>query len=379
MDNIKTILMISTKPISNDPRVFNEAQSLIKAGFRVICLRWDKEGLENTANVLDNGLIVYRVYNNSKSVSEFLRLIDWWKVAVNTALWLDITYRFDAIHCHDFSTLPLGIKLKKLLHKPLVYDAHEIWSKMVVRNFPKGTRKIITKILAEKERQYLKDVDEILTVTPPLKTYFEKLTSKKIHLLMNCKHIGDLVYKKPEFKKFTILYLGLLAKHRFILELIDVVKDNPDVQLILGGKDRPIVKEIKKKIKDVDNIYFIGEIPMKNVINLTKKSHVIMTMIDRQDKNDFNAFTNKQFEAMVCARPVITTIGTWSGHLSDKCTCGLPIMYNKKALDLAIRELKSDELLCKHFGINGLYSAYKKYNWDNQVEILIKIYKRLLK
>ena len=44
---------------------------------------------------------------------------------------------------------------------------------------------------------------------------------------------------------------------------------------------------------------------------------------------------SKQFEAMVCGKPILCTKGTYSGELTEKEHFGLSIEYNKEALKVA--------------------------------------------
>jgi hypothetical protein len=51
---------------------------------------------------------------------------------------------------------------------------------------------------------------------------------------MNCKHLQGTKYEPPNNDKFTLLYIGSLGKPRFLLELVDVVKELPDIHCIIG-------------------------------------------------------------------------------------------------------------------------------------------------
>ncbi len=100
-------------------------------------------------------------------------------------------------------------------------------------------------------------------------------------------------------------------------------------------------------------------------------------MINPVNINTKYATANKQFEAMVCGRPVISTKGTRIGEITKQEKCGLVVDYTKEALRDAIIKLRDSPELCKELGKNALKVAIKKYNWELEEKKLIKLYKTL--
>jgi len=384
---MKTILMLTTKPIKNDPRVFNEAKSLSKK-YKVVVIRLDdihKEksncNIFETGNKYDVTEIIIFCDSKKYKIKGLKMFLGYYKSFITVLNFIDISnITINAIHSHDLSTLYLGALLKKRLHIPLLYDSHEIWSFMITRKLPIVLNKVVEYSMRLYERMLLKKVDIVITVNNALKYFFVPITNKPVEVIMNCKHFNNIEYTYPEYKKFTMIYLGLLAEHRFVLNLIHVAKllEPENVNLILAGKNKPIVPQIKKEIYGYSNIVFLGEIPMQQVLDITKKSHVVISMINPNDKNDSFAYTNKQFEAMSLGRPVITTKNTLAGNLTKRCNCGLVIDYNEQSLIESILLLKGNPEYCKILGINGLEWVYKKYNWQKQEDKLLEIYKEVL-
>jgi len=228
--------MILANPFTHDPRVYNEAESLVKSGYNVTVLAYDGKK-ENPSREVKNGINIVRSYN-SKFMDimpyDIFRMHLWWNKGYREALRLHKEEAFDVVHCHDLSALPIGVKLKKKLGIKLVYDAHEIWGYMVALDMPRW----LTNYYSRKERNIIKYVDRIITVSEPVKQYFTKITNKQIKIIMNCKHLQWKKYEPPNNDKFTLLYLGTLSKSRFLLELVDVVKEHPEVHCIIGGSDK---------------------------------------------------------------------------------------------------------------------------------------------
>ena len=370
------VLMTLSNPFTHDPRVYNEARSFVKAGHKVTVLAWDREEKFPLKEIID-GINVVRVRNTR--LMDFLpydifNLYFWWIEGYKKSQKLHSETKFDVIHCHNLDTLPIGIKLKKKLGIKLVYDAHEIWGYMVSRSIPWW------QYYSWKEKHIIKNVDRVITVNEPLKEYFDKITDKPITIIMNCKHLQGTKYDPPNNNKFTLLYIGTLGKSRYLLELADVVKELPDVKCIIAGSAmHEYVDLLKNKCSKIQNVDFIGRVPRENVLPMTKKADVVICMTDPKDMNNSRATANKQFEAMVCARPIICTKGTYPGIFTEKHNCGLTAEYNKQSLKEAIIKLRDNTKLCKELGKNGLNNAIKEYNWKKQEGKLMKIYKEFEK
>jgi glycosyltransferase involved in cell wall biosynthesis len=371
------ILMLLTNPFTLDQRVLSEARSLVKNGYDVTVLGWDKRG-ENPPFEEKDGINVVRSYNTKfmKMLPyDIFRLHFWWNKGYKDALKLHRKKHFDIIHCHDFDSLPIGVKLKKKLDLPLIYDAHEFWAYMVAQDLSETWANYYLNM----EKKLIKYADKIITVNEPLKKHLNKMTNTPVTIVMNCKPLQSKKYEPTKNNKFTLLYIGTLLKWRFTLELIDVAEELPDIHCIIGGKGKPAFFEtVKNKCQKVQNVEFIGKVPRENVLPMTKKADLIICMTSPINLNAKNALANKQFEAMVCARPIICTKGTYPGIFTEQHNCGLTAEYNKQSLKATIIKLRDDPKLCKELSKNGLNAAIKEYNWKNQEKKLLSLYEEII-
>ena len=371
------ILMTLANPFTNDPRVYNEAKSLINAGHEVTILAWDKKKEYPYEEVID-GITVVRS-NNTKIMDliplDIFRMHLWWRKGYKDVIKLFNQWKFDVIHCHDLDSLPIGIKLKKKFGLPLIYDAHEIWGYMVAGDIPTSW----ANYYLWKEKYIIKYVDKIITVNQPLKKYFRNISKKSITIIMNCKLLQSRKYESPKNEKFTLIYLGIIGKSRFLLELADVGTELPDIHLIIGGIEskKDYANRLKEKCSKIKNVEFIGKLPINEVLSTTKKADVVICMTDPDDLNNSRALANKQFEAMVCGRPIICTKGTYPGNFTEKEKCGLVAAYTKKDLKETIIRLRDNLKLREELGKNALKAAIAEYNWKKQEEKMLKIYEEL--
>jgi len=376
------VVMFVSNAFAIDRRVYAEATSLLKAGYEVTVIAWDREEQNPSRQNLD-GIEVVRLrarllpkrYRFGSFLWVELNLLLWQRQAYRQALILNREKRFDVIHCHDFDTLAIGTRLKRKLGLPLVYDAHEIYGYMMARIFPHR----IANIFLWLEKRLIRRVDKIINVCEPQKRYFERITDKPISLIMNCKPLQSLEYQPPDNQgDFTLLYIGGLHQGRAVLMLVQAVRGLPGVQCIIRGTGRPnYVQALKEECSRTSNVTFSGRVPFEEVIPMTKKADVSFCMLNPADPNSVIGMPNKLYEAMVCGRPLICTRGTYSGEVTEQEKAGLVVEYSEQALREAIIKLRDNPGLRERLGRSALKAAIDKYNWQKQEEKLIELYKSL--
>jgi glycosyltransferase involved in cell wall biosynthesis len=369
------ILMTLANPFTHDHRVYNEAKSLVDAGHNVTILAWDKTGKHPEKETKD-GISIVRSYNSG--FMDFLPydifcLHWWWRKGCKDAVKLFEETLFDVIHCHDLSSLPIGVKLKKKFDVKLVYDAHEIWGFMVKKDL------FWWKYYVGLEKNIIHWIDALILAEDSYKDYFNLFTDKKMVSILNCKPLQMTDYKASHNSVFTLLYIGTISPPRFLVELAEVTGGIENVRCIIaGGGKKEYLDKVKSTCDSFKNVDFIGKVSPEDVIPKTMQSDVIVCMIDPSNFNNKIATANKQFEAMVCGRPIICTKGTRSGEITKQYDCGLVIEYSEDDLRKAIIKLRDSPELREKLGKNGLQAAIHKYNWGNQEKKLLNVYKNLV-
>ena len=368
--------MILSNPFMVDPRVHKEAKALVDNGHEVTVIVWDRRQAYKPEDTVD-GIKLVRIHNKGLlklMPNDLFRNPIWWRKANKKGQELYRNgFKFDVVHCHDLDTLQAGVWLKKKLGVKLVYDAHELWGHLIENDVPR----FVVKKTFNMEKKLVKNVDQIITVSPPFFEYFTSISDKPVTLVMNCKDLKYKRYQPPENKKFTLVYIGGMKKKRFFPEIIDIMGNLENLQLVLAGKTENLYYQMKEYSKKYHNVKFLGTIPTDEILPLTRSSHATFIIIDPVSKHYQKTLFNKQFEAMVTGRPIIVTKGTFAARMTDELKCGITVEYNKESVKKAIITLSDNPGLCQELGENALKAAQKKYNWEIEKEKLLNVYKEI--
>jgi len=109
--------MLLTNAFDPDPRVYQEAKALVKKGYKVSILCWDRDLKAPLQENID-GIYVERIYVKSthgRGSTQIIFLLLFWIKALIKAL----SKKIDVTYCHDFDTLPLGYTISRLKKKQI--------------------------------------------------------------------------------------------------------------------------------------------------------------------------------------------------------------------------------------------------------------------
>ena len=377
--NEKRILMLLTNPFRPDPRVYEEAKTLSKNGFKIFIACWDRDGKYKKSEMIDNIKVVrFRIPSSYGIMKDFILGI--FKYYLEILRWAR-NKNFNYIHAHDFDTLPLAILLKKLHHWKVVYDVHDYYSSMISDTVPSK----IGLIIKFMEKLLVRYTDARIAATKALGD--EVFDTLNFVTIMNSKNLEEYNISLKEIQalrrkynlqnKFVIVYIGILKIWEPIPQIIDAVKEIPDVYMLLGG-DGPHRDIILEKIKGVNNIKYIGWVEKKDIPKYTLLSDVIVLPSDRRKDYTRVAVGNKIMEGLAAGKPIIAGLGTEGGRIVEECKCGILCDFNDiPCISESITYLKSNKNVYEEFSRNGKRCAIEKYNWDVMARRLVNIYNHM--
>ncbi len=392
--------MILDKTFPPDPRVENEAISLIGKGHEVFlfCLKYDKNG----EDVLIKGIQVKRYKSNKLEYK--LSALAYTFPFYSNLMKLKIVrflkkYRIEAIHIHDMRIAEAVFKANKTLKLPTVLDLHDNMPEIMklythLQKFP-GKQLISPKKWKQKEEEFIHKSTKIITVS---QEFIEevvrrtKIVRDKIVLVPNTVHqsfykdalIDNMIvgtYKSD----FVILYLGDTGLRRGLqtaIESIFILKEKiPNVKLVIVGVSSTdtILKQQVTDLKLENYVDFKGWQDVSLFPSYIVASAVCISPLHRNIQHDV-AYANKLFQYMSFGKPVLVSNAIAQKNLIEKTNSGL-VHLEKDAHDFAkkVLQLYVDPALRDRLGSNGKQFVEEEFCWEKTSEKLIALYANLSK
>jgi len=378
----KTVLMLLTNAYDPDPRVRQEALALIGMGCKVRLLAWDRDGKNPETEVIE-GVEVERVRLSSTHGRGTTQLF-FYLVLYLRILWRGCKVPFQAVHCHDLDTLPIGFLLGKLKRKPIIYDAHESFLEM----FEGRIHPALIRVLESLENVMLRRIDLLITVGERLRRFFVERGARHTAVVGNWKDLKEYT-RTPEENLALRRSLGIppdaivvtcitqLLKNRMIEELVEAVKPYSDVYAVLAGKGE-LEPAVRKWAQENPRVIHLGFIHASAVPSYTCASDVIYCGFDPSMANFRFAAPNKLFEALAAGKPLITPDIGEIGDTVRNSNCGvvMPDCSVESVRD-AIGAMR-DRARRATWTQNAQELGRVEMNWNKGREVLSQEYSRLL-
>jgi len=390
--------MILDKTFPPDPRVENEAISLIEKGHEVFlfCLKYDKINMDT----IINGINVKRYKSNKLEykLSALVYTFPFYTYLLKRKiLHFLLKHKIEAIHIHDIRIAEAVFKANKKLKLATVLDLHDNMPEIIkfyphLQKFP-GKQLISPKKWKQKEEEFIRKATKVITVSQEfIEEVVErtKISKEKIVLVPNTIH--QSFYKKAIIDKlivnryknsFVILYLGDTSLRRGLqtaIESINILKNKiPTIRLVIVGSNTTdaILKQQVVDLNIEKYVDFEGWKDVKLFPSYIKASSVCISPLDRNIQHDV-AYANKLFQYMSFAKPVLVSNAIAQKNLIEKTNSGL-VHLEKNAQDFAAKviQLHSDKELCETLGNNGKRFVEDEFCWEKTSEKLINLYANL--
>jgi glycosyltransferase involved in cell wall biosynthesis len=378
----KTILMLLTNAYDPDPRVRQEALSLIRMGYRVRLLAWDRDRKSPPSECME-GVEVERVFLSS-SHGRGSTQIFFYTLLYLRMLWRCLRTPFDAVHCHDLDTLPLGFLVGKLKGKPVVYDAHESFPDMLDGSVLQAIRRALVKL----EDFLIRRTDLLITVGEKLRQFFAQRGARRSVVVGNWKRLEEFSRTEMENlatrkglgippQALVVVCITQLLKDRKIEELFDAAAECPNVYVIVAG--RGVLEGMVRHAAQANpRILFAGLISGKQIADYTCAGDVVYYGFDPQNPNARFSAPNKLYEALAAGRPLITGDFGEIAEVVRTAECGIVLhRYDATEIRAALIAMEDPEVR-RNYTENAQRFGSSFMNWTKGEEVLFTEYSALL-
>ena len=390
--------MILDAPFPPDPRVENEAVSLVENGHEVFlfCLKYADEKASETIN----GIQVRRYSSNTieYKLSALAYTIPLYSVIMQKKIAKFIKEtNIEALHIHDMRIAGAVYKVNVNFNLPIVLDLHDNMPEVMklyphLQKFP-GKYLISPKKWKQKEEEFIKKANKVIAVSPEfIETLAARLPLEKDKLVLvpntirktffEDYKVNETIIKKYK-SNFVILYLGDTHLRRGIQTAIAALvklKDTiPEIKLVIVGKNTTDII-LRKQVKDLQLEQFVDFEGWQNVSlfqSYILSSEICISPLHRNLQHDV-AYANKIFQYMSLAKPLLVSDAIAQRKLVEKVACGLVhkerdfedfsnkvvALYKNKALRIALGE-------------SGKKFVQNEFSWEQTSKELINLYNNM--
>ncbi|MBV8977092.1 MAG: glycosyltransferase [Alphaproteobacteria bacterium] len=287
----------------------------------------------------------------------------------------------DIVHCHDCLTLPTGVRIKKKLGIPLIYDAHEIYEAAATRMAG------ITDYYARVHKKYLKHVDGFIAVNDSAALYYHHaypqtpkpvVIRNAIQLSPSEPYDGRLhdAADLPEDRRI-LLYQGGFSEGRGLPTLVRAAfLLPPNWSLVMMGWG-PLAGQLKQiaaqaisrsgREGDQEKIRFIPPAPQKELKSWTQGATLGIIPYDGKMLNHWIATPNKLWEYPGAGVPLIVQPFPEMRRVVTTYKCGwvLPESLTASGIADLVASLSDEEIAQARLGCMRFIEAD---NWSARYE-----------
>jgi glycosyltransferase involved in cell wall biosynthesis len=373
--NKKTsVCILRSNPVRPDSRVEKEAWSLVKAGYDVHILAWDRDTniKESTdfIQVADVKIPITRLGYKATYGEITKNLKAFFSFQFSMKKWLK-KHDFDVIHACDFDTAFFSYGVAKRKKERFVFDIFDF-----IFGEPKG---MFQKIVKRAQLRIIDRADATIICTEERKKQIAGSTPKKLTVIHNTPasaQIRSCDKKTEPTERIKIVYVGILQDFRLLKEVAETVSDNRNVELHVGGfgKHEEFFKDMAKRF---DNIYFYGCLTYDQTLALENECDIMLAIYDPVIENHRFAAPNKFYESLMLGKPVIMVKNTGMSQVVESNNIGVLIDYSKEGFAFGVNKLieMKDNWCSIGDKMKELYR--NQYCWDEMERRLIQTYAEL--
>ena len=390
--------MILDAPFPPDPRVENEAVSLVENGHEVFlfCLKYADEKASDTIN----GIQVRRYISNTfeYKLSALAYTIPLYSVIMQKKIAKFIREtNIEALHIHDMRIAGAVYKVNVNFNLPVVLDLHDNMPEVMklyphLQKFP-GKYLISPKKWKQKEEEFIKKANKVIAVSPEfIDTLAVRLPLEKDKLVLvpntirktffEDYKVNETIIKKYK-SNFVILYLGDTHLRRGIQTAIAALvklKDTiPEIKLVIVGKNTTDII-LRKQVKDLQLEQFVDFEGWQNVSlfqSYILASEICISPLHRNLQHDV-AYANKIFQYMSLAKPLLVSDAIAQRKLVEKVACGL-VHKERDSEDFSnkVVALYKSKPLRIALGESGRKFVQNEFSWEQTSKKLINLYNNM--
>lgn len=385
----RVLIIVENLPSPFDRRVWQEATTLIGAGYEVSIICPTGKGYENKYEVIE-GIHIYRHNLPLEAEGALGYLLEYttalfWEFVLAWRILL--TRGFDAIHaCNPPDNIFLIGGFFKLLGKKFLFDHHDINPELYEAKF--GRRDFFYKVMLAWERLTFKTATVSIATNESYKRIAVErggMPPERVFVVRSGPKLDRLRVIPPveslkQGRKFLVGYVGVMGRQEGIDYLLRAAKHivfdlgRTDVHfgLVGGGTSLEEMKDYAHELGLSNYVTFTGRVPDQEMLEMLNTADVCVNPDVANEMNDKSTM-NKIMEYMALGKPIVQfdlTEGRFSAQDASLYANG------NDAVDMAekIVQLLDDPALREKMGQFGRHRVENELEWKYEAPKLLKAY-----
>tara|TARA_B110000305_G_scaffold125107_1_gene140112 strand:- start:42 stop:1232 length:1191 start_codon:yes stop_codon:yes gene_type:complete len=390
--------MILDQEFPPDPRVQNEAISLIKAGHEVFlfCLHYGSK--KQKENIEEIQVRRYFSTNLEYKLSALAYTFPFYKLLMFSKIeHFILENNIEILHTHDIRIVSAVFKANKKFMLNVVLDLHENRPEIMkyyphLSKFP-GNILISPKRWKQQEEKFIKKANKVIVVTSESKKEIlsrVSISAEKIVIITNTvrrsfyedMYISEEIVEKYS-NNFVLLYIGDTGLRRGLVTAIKalktVKKEINNIKLIIVGKNSPdsVLKELVCRLDLEAYVDFEGWQEPKLFQSYITASAICLSPLHRNLHHD-TTYANKIFQYMSLAKPLLVSDAIAQRKLVEKVACGL-VHKERDFEDFSnkVVTLYKNKPLRIALGESGKKFVQNEFSWEETSKKLINLYNNM--
>lgn len=273
------LIIVQNLPLPFDRRVWQEATSLQRAGYRVTAICPKGKGYTQGREEID-GIVIYRypqLYEANRGViGYFIEFIYSWLATLILSGWAYVRRPYKVIHaCNPPETYFALALLFRPFGVRFIFDHHDLSPEMyLAKDHKKGG--FLYRGLLFLERWTLKTAHHVIEVNESHRQVAidrgginpEKITIVRSGPRADWSHNTGLSPQLRNGKENLVIYLGEMCEQdgvdyllRSIRHFLTLGKDDTQFTLIGGGPELPTMQRLAKSLELEEQVHFTGRVP----------------------------------------------------------------------------------------------------------------------
>ena len=368
---ITKVCILRSNPVKPDSRVEKEAWTLVKAGYDVHILAWDRDPdrpeSHDYVKVANIRIPITRLGHKATYGEGMKNLQAYLAFQFHMRQWLK-KHNFDIVHACDFHTAFFSIGVAKRKSSKFVFDIFDF-----LYGEPKG---LLQRIVKRVQLIIIDRADATIICTEERRNQIAGSTPEKLVVIHNTPSVAQ--FKRCERKtkqtgRVKLVYVGILPKTRLLKEIAETVSEMQNVELHVGGFG--VLDEFFKNMAEkFDNIHYYGRLSYNQTLSLEDECDIILAAYDPSIENYRYAAPNKFYESLMLGKPIIMARGTGMSEVVAENGIGELIEFSKAGFIDGVNRLiaRKDEWPLIGSRMKEIYR--NQYCWDEMERRLMQLY-----